>query len=63
MSALHAKIIVADGFESLISYANLSYHGLEGNIEIGLLLESGQKATQIIKLFDELRRMKIFIQA
>ena len=32
MAALHAKIIVVDKKETLISSANLSYHGMSGNI-------------------------------
>lgn len=63
MAALHAKIIVADEQKCLISSANLSYHGLEGNIEMGLLLESKKKAAQIKALFNELKRMKTFVEA
>ena len=63
MAALHAKIIVADERKCLISSANLSYHGLEGNIEMGLMLDSKKKAAQIKDLFDELKRMKTFVEA
>ncbi len=47
MSALHAKLIVSDVKKSLVSSANLSYHGMEGNIEMGFLIESHDKAKQI----------------
>jgi len=60
MAALHAKILVVDKKKSLVSSANLSYHGLEGNIEIGLLNESLVKAMQIEDLFKEMIRMKVF---
>jgi len=59
MAALHAKIIVTDSTKSLISSANLSYHGLEGNIEMGVLLESENKAKQIESLLKELIRMNV----
>ena len=60
MAALHAKILVVDKKKSLVSSANLSYHGLEGNIEMGLLIESPNKAKQIDELLKELRKMKVF---
>ena len=63
MAALHAKIIVADERKCLISSANLSYHGLEGNIEMGLMLDSKKKAAQIKDLFNELKRMRTFVEA
>lgn len=61
MAALHAKILVVDSNRSLISSANLSYHGLQGNIEMGILLESVDKAEKIEELLKELRRMKVFV--
>lgn len=60
MAALHAKIISIDGKKTLISSANLSYHGMQGNIEMGLLCESKEKAEQIQSLMNELIRMKVF---
>lgn len=60
MAALHAKTIVVDGAKILISSANLSYHGLEGNIEIGALILSQDKAAQVQSIFSDLKRQKIF---
>ncbi len=60
MAALHAKMIVVDGVSSLISSANLSYHGMQGNIEMGILIQSADKAGTIEGLLKELRRMKVF---
>ena len=40
MAASHAKILTIDSDKSLVSSANLSYHGLTGNIEMGFLVES-----------------------
>jgi phosphatidylserine/phosphatidylglycerophosphate/cardiolipin synthase-like enzyme len=60
MAALHAKTIVVDGTKTLISSANLSYHGLDGNVEIGVVIDSKAKAEQVIGIFDDLKRQKIF---
>lgn len=61
MAALHAKMIVVDGVSSLVSSANLSYHGMQGNIEMGILIQSADKAGTIEGLLKELRRMKVFL--
>jgi len=61
MASLHAKIIIVDDIKILISSANLSYHGLDGNIEFGALISSKRKATQVQDIFSDLKRQKIFI--
>lgn len=61
MAALHAKMIVVDGVSSFVSSANLSYHGMQGNIEMGILIKSADKAKTIEGLLKELRRMKVFL--
>jgi Phosphatidylserine/phosphatidylglycerophosphate/cardiolipin synthases and related enzymes len=60
MAALHAKLIVSDTQKSLVSSANLSYHGMQGNIEMGFLIESVDKAKQIEEVMKEMVRMKVF---
>ncbi len=60
MAALHAKLITVDGNKSFISSANLSYHGMEGNFEMGILLESEQKAKDIEEILKTLRSLKVF---
>lgn len=60
MAALHAKIIVSDARRALVSSANLSYHGMKGNIEMGFLIESSDKAKQIEQILKEMVRMKVF---
>ena len=62
MAALHAKVICVDGYKSLISSANLSYHGLEGNIELGTVIESERIGKQLTEAFKELRFKKIFVE-
>lgn len=60
MAALHAKVIVVDGFKTFISSSNLSYHGMEGNIEMGVVIESEKKAQGVEDLFKQLRLQKVF---
>lgn len=62
MAALHAKLIVSDIKKSLISSANLSYHGMQGNVEMGFLIESFDKAKQIEEVMKEMVRMKVFMK-
>lgn len=62
MAALHAKVICVDGYKSLVSSANLSYHGLEGNIELGTIIESERIAKQLTDAFKGLRFKKIFVE-
>lgn len=60
MSALHAKIISVDEKKTLISSANLSYHGLSGNIEIGCYVESERFGKEVKTLFQQLYKEKVF---
>lgn len=60
MSALHAKVISVDQKQTLITSANLSYHGQQGNIELGTLIESKHIAKQIDDVFTKLIFSKIF---
>lgn len=60
MAALHAKVISVDQKQTLITSANLSYHGQQGNIELGTLIESEHIARQIDDLFTKLIFMKVF---
>lgn len=62
MSALHAKVICVDQEKTLITSANLSYHGQEGNIELGTLIESNKTAKQVEDLFTKLLFNKVFVE-
>lgn len=54
MAALHAKTVCVDDSKSLITSANLSFHGLEKNIELGCLIESSNYARKLHSLFSDL---------
>ena len=60
MAALHAKIILADSERAIISSANLSYHGMAGNIEMGTLVHSVKLGKQIEEFFKSLVFQKVF---
>lgn len=38
MSALHIKCVVVDDKKAMFGSANLTYHGMKGNIELGLII-------------------------
>ena len=60
MSALHAKVISVDGRETIITSANLSYHGQEGNIELGSRIVSPDIAKRVEDVFTRLLFEKVF---
>ena len=62
MSALHAKVICVDQQKTLITSANLSYHGQEGNIELGTIIDSRKTAKQVDDLFTRLLFNKVFVE-
>ena len=59
MAALHAKVISVDEQQTLITSANLSYHGQEGNIELGTLVDSREIAKQVDYIFTHLIFTKV----
>ena len=61
MSALHAKMLVIDNNQTIISSANLSYHGMAGNIELGTYINSERIAKQIEELFRDLLFNNVFV--
>ena len=52
-SSMHAKCLLVDGTDLLVTSANFTFHGLHGNIEIGVRL-SGPPAAEARKLFSHL---------
>lgn len=60
MAALHAKVISVDRTRTLITSANLSYHGQQGNIEFGTLIESAGIARQVDDVLTQLIFKKVF---
>lgn len=46
MASMHAKLVVADRLDALLTSANLTYHGFERNLEMGVRV-SGRTAGEI----------------
>jgi len=61
MASLHAKLVVADQKDALITSANLTYHGLEANLELGVRLQ-GPLAADIVDHFNRLIRENELIE-
>lgn len=62
MAALHAKVISVDGEKTLITSANLSYHGQQGNIELGMVIASKAIAKQVEDIFTQLIFKRVFVE-
>ena len=62
MAALHAKVISVDMSKTLITSANLSYHGQQGNIELGALIESEHTAKQLDEILTQLIFKRVFTE-
>lgn len=56
MVKLHAKIMCIDDRSVLITSANLTYHGLFSNLELGILVHGGV-ASEVRRHFDRLERL------
>ncbi len=61
MASLHAKLVVADQKDALITSANLTYHGLEANLELGVRLQ-GPVAADMVEHFNRLIRENELIE-
>ncbi len=61
IAKLHAKVLVIDGREALITSANLTGHGMDGNLELGVRVR-GAEAAQTERHFRELVRLGTFVR-
>jgi phosphatidylserine/phosphatidylglycerophosphate/cardiolipin synthase-like enzyme len=52
-SKMHAKVLIVDRLDLLVTSANLTFHGLHENIEVGLRVR-GPQAAAIAQRFDHL---------
>lgn len=60
MASLHAKVVTADSHRALITSANLTFHGFEANVEIGVQI-TGDGARRLEAVFKELIHQRGFI--
>jgi Arc/MetJ family transcription regulator len=56
---LHAKCLVVDRLQMLVTSANFTFHGLESNIELGLLVRNQPLASAVHERFDHLINAKV----
>ena len=61
-TVLHTEVTSIDKKETLITLANLSCHGQEGNIELGTHIVSKSITQQVNDIFTKLLFKKIFIE-
>lgn len=62
IASLHAKVLAVDDTDLLITSANLTYHGLESNIELGVRIRSGL-AARVTGHFESLAQQGILVEA
>jgi phosphatidylserine/phosphatidylglycerophosphate/cardiolipin synthase-like enzyme len=55
---LHAKALVVDRLDLLVTSANLTFHGLESNLELGLRIR-GPQAAVVAERFDQLEADRV----
>lgn len=58
--SLHAKVLTIDDEKSIITSSNLSYNGMDGNLELGVILDSREKAKEIRAIFNSLINKNYF---
>lgn len=57
-ASMHAKCLLIDGKDLLVTSANFTFHGLHGNIEIGVRL-GGAPAAEARKIFSHLVESRV----
>lgn len=60
MAKMHAKVLVADARDALVTSANLTYHGFAGNVEMGVRI-TGAPAKTIADVFETLLAEREFV--
>lgn len=59
MASLHAKLLLIDQADLLVTSANLTHHGLSSNIEVGIRIRKSKVVKQMSRLFVSLERSGI----
>lgn len=60
-ACLHAKVIVRDEVQTLLTSANLTEAAQERNVEAGVLIEDGAFARGVVSQFDRLRAAGVLV--
>jgi phosphatidylserine/phosphatidylglycerophosphate/cardiolipin synthase-like enzyme len=59
---LHAKAMIADNHQILVSSANLTEYAMSINIELGLLVTGGELPARVERIFDDYVERGVFVQ-
>ncbi len=51
---MHCKVLSADGNDLLVTSANFTFHGMQGNIEFGVRLRDQASSRNAVRFFDQL---------
>jgi phosphatidylserine/phosphatidylglycerophosphate/cardiolipin synthase-like enzyme len=62
-AALHAKAAIADDHSALVTSANLTGHGINENMELGLLIHGGLVPRRLSAHFQQLMRDRVLVTA
>ncbi len=62
-AALHAKAAVADDHTALVTSANLTGHGINENMELGLLVRGGPVPRRLTTHFQQLMQDRVLVPA
>lgn len=62
MSALHAKCVIVDGRRGLFGSANLTFHGMKGNVEMGIIVRDAEVVQRAVALLQELKAQLVHQQ-
>jgi phosphatidylserine/phosphatidylglycerophosphate/cardiolipin synthase-like enzyme len=62
-AALHAKAAIADNHTALVTSANLTGHGINENMELGLLIHGGPVPRRLSAHFQQLMRDRVLVRA
>lgn len=55
MSSLHVKCVIVDEKMAMFGSANLTFHGMKANRELGIIIKDDSVVKTIVNLLDELK--------
>ena len=55
MSSLHIKCVIVDGKKALFGSANLTYHGMKANRELGIIIKDESVVRTVVDLLEDLK--------
>lgn len=62
MSALHVKCVIVDERAAFFGSANLTYHGMKGNLELNLIIRERMTVQKMVALFEWLKSILVIYE-